>query len=151
MYVQNFRSLGQKLWPLRSGHTYMHTYICTPYIHIPYTYRQKGETGETQGKPSTSWSSIPVSIQYRFVKWHSLVISTGLYRKQVSGKGPGYPLAFQYLVLCFHIFLHSDHENDITAKICCEEKTESQIRIQRSKIRQVMLVFFLPKVFGCPV
>ena len=52
--------------------------IHTPYIHTYiHTYRQTGETGETRGKPSTSQSSVPVSIQYQFVKQYSLVISTG--------------------------------------------------------------------------
>ena len=40
MYVQNFRSVAQKLCPLRAGQTYIHR-----------TNRQKGETGETWGKP----------------------------------------------------------------------------------------------------
>ena len=87
MYVQNFRSVAIKQWPLHSA--------LSPHI-------QKGETGETWGKPkyvSRAPGSLLVSIQYRFVKQYSLEIITGL---------KGYSLVEKYwlaLQLLYYFFL----------------------------------------------
>ena len=93
--MQNFRSVAQKLWLLSSGHTYT--------IHIPYIHTE-GWNRRNQGEnQSTLRSSVLLSIQY------SLVISTGLWRVQVSGKVPVSPSAFQFL------FTFNDHLTFIAA------------------------------------
>ena len=70
MYVQNFRSVGQKLWPLRPGHTNLHTDTA----HTDRRVRQENSRGNQNTWPG----SVMVRIEYRLVKQNSLVISTGL-------------------------------------------------------------------------
>ena len=66
-----------KVCSSKTGAATLRTYIYrTPDIHIPY--EQKGETGESRGKPK-----------------YVAELRTGRYTVQVSGKVPVSPSAFQ--------------------------------------------------------
>ena len=58
MCVQNFRSVAQKLWPLRSGHIYI------LYIHTDRRVKQE----KPEANQNMSSGSVLVSVNYRFVE-----------------------------------------------------------------------------------
>ena len=96
--VPNFRSVAPKLWPVASGQTYIHTYISIG----------RTETEKTRAKPNYLARLGAGEYTVQVCKQYWLVNITGLYRLEVSKKVLVSPSAFQYHIIEFFDFFHSD-------------------------------------------